>query len=144
VTTPVRTLDDLRPLLSPAQFAAALREAEFLGLPGADGSIGGATRSELEQRFLAVCRRHRVPQPAVNVKVDRFEVDFLWHDQRLVVEVDGWGSHRSRSAFEQDRARDARLAFLGYRVVRFTWERITRDARGVAKTVRSLVGAGAD
>jgi very-short-patch-repair endonuclease len=66
------------------------------------------------------------------------------HDQRLVVEVDGWGSHRSRSAFEQDRARDARLALLGYRVVRFTWERITRDARGVAKTVRSLVGAGAD
>jgi hypothetical protein len=28
--------------------------------------------------FLTLCRRHRLPQPEVNVKVERFEVDFLW------------------------------------------------------------------
>src|SRR4029078_6973733 len=102
------------------------------------------TRSELEQSFLGLCRRHRLPQPAVNARVDGCEVDFLWRKQRLVVEFDGWDSHRSRSSFEQDRARHARLAVLGYRVVRFTWGRITQDARGVAKTVRSLLGAGRD
>jgi very-short-patch-repair endonuclease len=59
------------------------------------------TRTELEQRMLALCRRHRLPRPEVNVKLDRFEVDFLWRDQRLVVEVDGWGSHRTRTAFEE-------------------------------------------
>jgi hypothetical protein len=32
VTTPTRTLADLRPLLSPAQLARTIREAEFLGL----------------------------------------------------------------------------------------------------------------
>jgi very-short-patch-repair endonuclease len=81
---------------------------------------------------------HRLPKPSVNVKVDRFEVDFLWPKERLIVEVDGWDSHRSRSAFEEDRARDARLAVLGYEVVRFTWRQIESDPRGVAKTIRSL------
>jgi very-short-patch-repair endonuclease len=89
--------------------------------------------------MLAICRRHRLSPPEVNVKVDRYEVDFLWRDQRLVVEVDGWDSHRSRSAFEEDRARDARLAVLGYEVVRFTWRQVTEDAGAVAQTIRLLL-----
>jgi very-short-patch-repair endonuclease len=48
------------------------------------------------------------------VTIERTVVDFLWRNQALVVEVDGWESHRTRSAFEQDRARDARLALHGY------------------------------
>jgi hypothetical protein len=125
VTNPARTLSDLRPLLSPAQFAAALREAEFLRLPIDHRIEPDRARSELEQAMLAICRRHRLPPPEVNVNVDRYEVDLLWRDQRLIVEVDGWDSHRSRSAFEEDRARDARLAVLGYEVLRFTWRRMT-------------------
>lgn len=89
--------------------------------------------------MLALCRRHRLPLPEVNVKLDRIEVDFLWRQQRLVVEVDGWGAHRTRSAFEEDRARDAHLAVLGYEVVRFTWRQITDDPAGVAKTIRALL-----
>ena len=139
VTTPARTLADLRHLLSPAQFAAALREAEFLGLTGAKRFGADRTRSELEQRFLGLCRRHRLPQPAVNVRVARFEVDFLWREQRLVVEVDGWASHRSRSAFEEDRARDARLLRRGYQVLRFTWRQVTSDPREVVGTIRALL-----
>jgi very-short-patch-repair endonuclease len=87
--------------------------------------------------MLALCRRHRLPQPEVNVKLDRFEVDFLWRGARLVVEVDGWDSHRTRSAFEEDRARDARLTVLGYEVVRFTRRQLTRDPVSIAKTVRT-------
>jgi very-short-patch-repair endonuclease len=91
--------------------------------------------------MLALCRRHRLPLPEVNAKLDRFEVDFWWRDQRLVVEVDGWGSHRTRTAFEEDRARDARLEVLGYRVVRFTWRQLTADAGAVAQTIRALLRA---
>jgi len=47
--------------------------------------------------------------------IDRYVLDFLWADHFLIVEVDGWGSHGTRSAFEEDRARDARLATLGTR-----------------------------
>jgi very-short-patch-repair endonuclease len=93
--------------------------------------------------MLAIYRRHRLPRPEVNAKIDRFEVDFLWRDLRLIVEVDGWDSHRTRSAFEEDRARDARLTVLGYEVVRFTWRQVTRDQATVAKTIRTLLRARA-
>ncbi len=89
--------------------------------------------------MLALCRRHRLPQPDVNVSIGRSVVDFLWADWSLIVEVDGWESHRTRSAFEEDRARDARLTLLGYRVVRFTWRRITEGPAAVARTIRSLL-----
>jgi very-short-patch-repair endonuclease len=139
VTTPARTLADLRPLLSPARLAAAVREAEFRGLADRGALVTDRAHSELEQRFLALCRRHRLPQPVVNVRVDRYVVDFLWREQRLVAEVDGWESHSSRSAFEDDRARDARLSVLGYRVVRFTWRQVERDPREVSGTIRALL-----
>ena len=48
------------------------------------------------------------------------EVDFFWPEQRLIVETDGRGTHLTPAAFERDRARDARLLALGYRVLRFT------------------------
>jgi very-short-patch-repair endonuclease len=139
VTIPTRTLRDLRRTLPQPQFAAALRQAEFLRLPLGDSLEPDRTRSELEGRFLALCRRHRLPQPEVNVRIGGFVVDFTWPEQRLIIEVDGWGAHRTRSAFEEDRARDARLALLGYEVVRFTWRRLTRDQAAVAKTIRGLL-----
>jgi very-short-patch-repair endonuclease len=140
VTTPGRTLDDLRPHLSPARFSSALREAEFRRLPIGNQERGDGARSELEARMLALCRRHRLPRPDVNVSIDRYVVDLVW-DPSLIVELDGWESHRTRSAFEEDRARDAHLAVLGYETVRFTWRQVTEDARGVAKTIRTLLRA---
>jgi hypothetical protein len=52
VTTPSRTLADLRRTLTQPQFAGALREAEFLGLPIEQRLEPDRTRSELEARFL--------------------------------------------------------------------------------------------
>jgi hypothetical protein len=66
----------------------ALREAEYLRLP-LDGLFGSdGTRSELETKFLALCRRHRLPTREVNARLGPYTVDFLWGRQRLVVEVD--------------------------------------------------------
>lgn len=138
VTTAARTLADVRPLISPAQLAAAVREAEFLRLVSGE-MRSDRSRTELEHRFLTPCRRHRLPQPAVNATVDRYEVDFLWPPERLIVELDGWESHRTRSAFESDRARDAHLSVLGFRVVRLTWRKVETDPRDAARTVRRLL-----
>jgi very-short-patch-repair endonuclease len=139
VTRPARTLTDLRKLVSADECAAALREAEFLSLPVGDELQPEGTRSELEARMLALCRRHRLPKPEVNVVVDRYTVDFLWRDQRLIAEVDGWEGHRGRAAFEQDRSRDAQLKLLGFEVLRFTWRRVTREGPGVSATIRALL-----
>jgi very-short-patch-repair endonuclease len=138
VTKPSRTLADIRPLVSPAQFNAAVREAEYLGLPLSEVRTDH-TRSELEAKFLRLLRRHRLPQPVVNVQLDRFIVDFLWPDARLVVELDGWRGHGTRSAFEQDRARDAGLTLLRYEVLRFTWRQIEDDVPTVIATIRQLL-----
>jgi very-short-patch-repair endonuclease len=139
VTTPARTLEDLRRVLPPKEFAATLREAECLRLPIGQRFEPDHTRSELEQRLLRLCRQHRLPQPEVNVQVDSFLVDFLWRAGRLVAEVDGYRYHGTRSAFETDRARDARLKVLGYDVVRFTWRQLTEERRDVAATLRALL-----
>jgi very-short-patch-repair endonuclease len=85
------------------------------------------TKSELEERFLKLCRQAGLPKPRVNAWVAGLEVDFLFADRRLVVETDGWRHHRSRDAFERDRQRDAILASAGYRVLRFTYRQVTED-----------------
>jgi Transcriptional regulator, AbiEi antitoxin len=56
------------------------------------------TRSELEKLMLSLCRRHRLPQPEINARVDPYEVDFLWRDQKVIVETDSWRHHGDRSA----------------------------------------------
>ncbi len=142
-------MSDLLRILSETQFAAALREAEFRRLPIGNDSVPARgkgnpprIRSELESRFLALIRRHRLPAPNVNVEIDRYEVDFLWRTQRLIVEAGGWESHGTRSAFEEDRARDARLKVLGFDVLRFTWRQIESDSAAVAATIRALLAPG--
>jgi len=75
----------------------------------------------------------------VNVRFDRFVVDFLWRAQRLVAETDGWGPHHTRVAFETDRRRDAALLVAGLRVVRFTWRQIAREPGDVAATLCALL-----
>jgi very-short-patch-repair endonuclease len=97
----------------------------------------------MEADFLGVCRRHRLQTPLVNVRIGESDVDFLWPGHRLAVEVDGWDSHRSRTAFEEDRVRDERLKLLGYEVVRFTWWRLKTHPADVAATLQTLLRRGA-
>ena len=139
VTTPSRTLTDLRRLLPQPQFAAALRQAEYLGLPLDPILEPDHTRSELEARFLNLCRRHRLPKPAVNVPVGPFIADFLWPERRLIAELDGYRAHSGPAAFEADRARDVKLKARGYDVVRLTWRQVLSEPRATAATVRRLL-----
>ncbi|HEV2875227.1 MAG TPA: type IV toxin-antitoxin system AbiEi family antitoxin domain-containing protein, partial [Thermoleophilaceae bacterium] len=76
------------------------------------------TRSQLEKRFLALCRTAGVPRPQANAFTDTAEVDFTWPDRRLMVEADSIRHHGTRAAFERDRRRDQRLTAAGWRVVR--------------------------
>jgi very-short-patch-repair endonuclease len=97
------------------------------------------TRQELERFFLDVCKQHGLPRPAVNAVVEGYEVDAVWRRQRLVVELDGWEFHRSRRSFERDRERDAVLQLAGYRVIRITYRRLTREPAEVAAIILRLL-----
>jgi very-short-patch-repair endonuclease len=138
VTTPSRTLRDLKRILPREQWEAVVDRARARGYRVGDVVNEAPTRSVLERKFLRLCRRHRIPAPRVNVRLGPFLVDFLWPESRLVVEVDGYEHHRARTSFEADRARDAELALRGYRVLRFTYRQVTHQPARVAATVRRL------
>jgi predicted transcriptional regulator of viral defense system len=67
------------------------------------------TRSDLERTFLALCKSRGLPRPTVNTLIEGYEVDAVWPEHNLIVELDGYAYHRTRAAFERDRRRDAAL-----------------------------------
>src|SRR5205085_213624 len=67
------------------------------------------TRSELERRFIDFCRDAGLPRPATNQWIEGHEVNALWPDRNLIVELDGYAFHHTRAAFERDRKRDTAL-----------------------------------
>jgi very-short-patch-repair endonuclease len=97
------------------------------------------TRSGLEERFLAICRRHGLPQPRVNHYVEGRERDFVFPGQRLVIEIDSFTHHRSRRAFEDDRYRDATLLQAGYRTLRITDTQVEYAPDEVAATLQAIL-----
>jgi predicted transcriptional regulator of viral defense system len=101
------------------------------------------TRSRLEQRFFALCRKAGIPTPAVNAWVGKYEVDMLWQGPKIIVELDSWGFHGTRAAFERDRQRDVDLQLAGYAVLRFTWRRLETDPAALLDAVERLIQARA-
>ena len=159
VTTPSRTLEDLADVAPRRLLERAIDEADYLrldidGLAPRRGRRGqgllssvlashtpGATRtrSELEERFLALCGEHGIERPEVNVDVDGYECDFVWREQALVVETDGGAAHGTARSREQDRIKDARLLLAGWRVVRVTWMRLSNEPGQVARELQQLL-----
>ena len=101
------------------------------------------SRSELEKAFLALCDAHRIPRPLVNHIVEGKEVDFFWPDQRLIVETDGRATHFTLAAYEGDRARDAYLLTLNYRVLRCTELQVRFDGATVAERLAAVLATTA-
>ena len=145
VTTVARTLADMAAVTTPQQletiFEAALRRdlldmrralelchgrrgTRHLRRLIAQATAPEPTRSELEKRFRRQCRKRGLPLPSFNVLVSDLDVDAYWQKENLVVELDSWEFHRTRAAFERDRARDAKLVAAGHRVMRFTWRQL--------------------
>jgi len=141
VTTLPRTIEDLRASTLPEYLVRrAIRQAELKGLR-LDGIETDRTRSDLEAAFLAFFRRHRIPPPEVNVKLGCWEVDFLWREEKLIVEADTFLYHRGSISFEDDHARDLELRQRGYAVLRFTNKQLEAEPERIAAEIRKELGA---
>jgi very-short-patch-repair endonuclease len=163
-TTPARTILDLAATLQPHRLERLLDQAEIMELtdypaldaiarahPGHRGAgklkrtiaeyDAGATlkRSDLERLFLKICDNHGLPTPKVNHLVEGKEVDFLFADQRLIVEADSWRYHRTRQAFERDRRRDATRLLAGYRTLRVTDRQLERRPHEAANLLAAAL-----
>jgi hypothetical protein len=102
------------------------------------------TRSELEERALALMDRSAIPRPEINVRVVcrpgvATEVDVLWRRRRVVLETDGHRFHATPRQIERDRRKEADLVRAGYRVLRATWRQVEREPQGVASMVRTAL-----
>jgi very-short-patch-repair endonuclease len=84
------------------------------------------TRSKAEQIMKGLARKGGLPAPLINLRRGRIIPDFIWRPEKVVVEIDGYQTHGTRRAFENDRARDAALAAKGWIVLRFTWRQLTK------------------
>ena len=155
VTTPARTLIDLADVAPRRTLERAIDEAEYLrldctGLAPRHGRRGSGTlssvlavhrpgstrtRSELEEMFIALCDNHGLPRPEVNVHIEGYECDFVWREQRLIVETDGAAAHSGERRRARDLERDAELVAAGWRVIRITYERLLREPERVAEQV---------
>ena len=157
ITSPARTLLDLAAYLPQRDLDRATDEArvhhlvtdhslneQFRRYPHHRGTAAlrkaiqtepALTRSEAERTFLELVRAARLPEPEVNARVGLYEVDFFWRDRNLIVEVDGYAFHSSRSSFERDRRRDAELQAAGCRVLRLTWRGVTGERELTVATV---------
>ncbi|MGI8513118.1 MAG: endonuclease domain-containing protein [Solirubrobacteraceae bacterium] len=97
------------------------------------------TETEIEARFLKLCARAGLRLPETQVRFDSHRVDFLWRQQNLVVETDGYHAHRGRIAFGHDRAKDRALQAQGLEVQHFTWAEIVGAPRLVAAEVGAAI-----
>jgi predicted transcriptional regulator of viral defense system len=85
------------------------------------------TRSKVERRFWDLVREAGLPAPSMNCPVAGFELDAYWEPERFAVELDVFGTHGSRAAFERDRMRDDDLLLHGIEMIRVTGVRLRRE-----------------
>ncbi len=170
-TTIARTILDLAAVLPRRPIERALDQAEAMGVfdllalndqldrnpnhPGAtllrsvlgEHYVGSTlTASELEEAFLALCRRLQLPQPKLNRWIDLgkgewIRGDFVWYEQRVIVETDGQRYHGTHQAQERDPRRDQRATVAGWRPVRTTRRQVMQRPRELEATLLALLRA---
>jgi len=155
LTSPPRTILDLSLSLTQEELERFVAEAAYRKLAseaelraqidGNEGKRGVAplrrvldlpggprrTRSPAERTMLNLLRRTGITGFEMNARIHGYEVDLLWRDARLAVEVDGWDGHSARVAFERDRLKVATLAAHGVSVIPVTGRQLREDPTGV-------------
>ena len=134
-----------------------LDELGHVGRPGAARLARLLDRTEglslgeswLEQAALRLIRQSGLPAPRCQVRLRKAgggiaRVDLLWAEARLVVELDGHGSHATRRRRQSDAERAARLGLAGWRVLSFTYEDVTERPRYVIDMIRRYLGRSVD
>jgi very-short-patch-repair endonuclease len=156
VTTPLRTLVDLADVLPPKKLTRALNEAQVQRLvtpaelttlltryPGRRTAqltpARGATKSDLEDDFTRFLKRHKLPLPERNQTIAGHEVDAVYRQHHLVIELDSRQFHDTPHAFEQDRDRDADLLNAGFPTLRITHHRLKHHPAKEARRLREIL-----
>jgi very-short-patch-repair endonuclease len=98
-----------------------------------------APDSVLETRMATLLASVGVDGWRFHHRIAGHEVDFALPEVGVVIEVDGWATHGTRTQFENDRRRDADIAAGGWIVLRFTWLQVTRKPAWVASRILTTI-----
>jgi very-short-patch-repair endonuclease len=168
VTSPFRTVFDLAAVLKLRELERAWHEAEVRGLrdrvslpmlleryPGRRGARNlralleaaepvGFTRNDFEEAFVALVDAYGLRRPRMNgtlaMRGRFFEIDALWEDERVAVELDSRSVHGTNRNFEGDKQRDRILLAEGWRTVRVTWRQLKDEPAEVVADLCLALG----
>jgi very-short-patch-repair endonuclease len=100
------------------------------------------THKGVEELLLTTFRKARItPEPETNAPLHGWNVDFLWREEKLVVETDSARFHGVPAAVDRDRRKDADLRARGYTVLRYTWSQVADEAEFVIAEVAAALSA---
>lgn len=122
---------------SPARVVKSILNEHYIG--------STPTQSELEEAFLAIVRKLGLPSPRVSRWIDLGDgepmiwADFVWPEQRVIVETDGRRVHGTHQARERDPRRDQRAMVAGWRPMRTTWRQVMLRPWELEPTLLALV-----
>jgi hypothetical protein len=162
VTSPPRTLLDLGATATARELTSAVDRCRRLGRLDLDAidsllarhqTVGGNRlkqtlslyrkpvfdRARSELLFLDALENEGLPLPMLNCWVDRWEIDAYWPTERFAVEVDGWDTHGSRQAFEDDRLRVEEIKLTGIDCIRISARRIETHPKQVARRIGTFL-----
>ncbi len=102
-----------------------------------DGS--GLSRSDSELALWDALVASGLPRPQRNQRLLDYEVDFVWPELRVIIEVDSYRYHLRKASFDSDRAKDAALEARGYTVLRFTAKQIAEEPFAVIARIAAVL-----
>ena len=146
VTTPIETLVVMAATFEETPYEQALAEAQIAELVTDDDlaeaarrrapgipllreildDTAGYTHNQAERDLRRLIHQAGLPPGIHNARVAGHKADVYWPAQRLVLEFDGFGPHRTRKKFEQDATASADYAVAGLRLIRATWRQLRR------------------
>lgn len=122
--------------VTPAQIEACIaRNPTKKGIAKLRRAYGAdATLSELEKGLLRLLDHHGLPRPRTNIDLKGDKVDCHWPQHGLTIELQSYGFHATRWAFENDNTRRRRSRHLP-----FTWGDVFERGAQTAAEMRELL-----
>jgi very-short-patch-repair endonuclease len=99
------------------------------------------SRSQAEEQMSKLIGAARLPRPEMNYPLLDFVADFAWVEHRVVLEVDGYPFHSTKTAFERDRRKDAVFKAGGWDVIRVSRNQVFHDSYAVIALVAMAIAA---
>jgi hypothetical protein len=96
------------------------------------------TKSRLERTLIEICEAEGLPLPELNTRFAGWEVDALWREHNLAVELDGYGNHHTPAQLRRDRRKEMDLRRANLTVHRYSEDQL-KERTAVAAEIRNAV-----